>query len=84
MIDDENIAAQWWRWWTNPCEGMHPDKIKWLKAQGIEWADRHEPSVIIKIRRLMNLSCLPDSQMTAAPSRVFLGLVDHAEMESEL
>ena len=49
MIDDENIAAQWWRWWTNPCEGMHPDKIKWLKAQGIEWADRHEPSVIIKI-----------------------------------
>jgi len=84
MIDDENIAASWWRWWTNPCEGMHPDKVQWLKAQGIEWADRPEPSLIIKIRRLMNLSCLPDNHMTATPTRVVLGLVDHAEMESEL
>jgi hypothetical protein len=81
MINDEQIAAHWWRWWTNPCEGLHADKVNWLKSQGVIWSDSADLSLVVKVRRLLNISATPDDCMLSQPDLVLVALIDYMEIK---
>lgn len=77
MIEHEQIAAKWWRWWANPFEGLHPNRFDQLELHGISPKEQHRYEAVARARRILGISSVPDDAMTESPDKLLTVLIDH-------
>ena len=76
MIEHEYIAAKWWRWWANPFDGLHADRLQQLESQGISAKEQNCYEVVSRVRRMLAVPSVPDELMTSATDKLLCVLLD--------
>lgn len=84
MIEHEHISAKWWRWWANPLEGLHPERLSQIESQGISTKDHHRYDVVSRARRILSVPSIPDDAMIESPEKLLSVLVDTETLSARL